>query len=93
MLVDGYDIAKDPLEVKRRIGYLPELPPVYTDMRVRDYLMFAAGLKGVPRDKREKQVKDAMERLHITDVQKRIIGNLSNPRLCGGCPCPREWNR
>ncbi len=77
VLVDGYDIAKDPLEVKRRIGYLPELPPVYTDMRVRDYLMFAAGLKGVPRDKREKQVKDAMERLHITDVQKRIIGNLS----------------
>ncbi len=77
VLVDGYDIAKDPLEVKRRIGYLPELPPVYTDMRVRDYLMFAAGLKGVPRDKRAKQVEDAMERLHITDVQKRIIGNLS----------------
>lgn len=77
VLVDGYDIAKDPLEVKRRIGYLPELPPVYTDMRVRDYLMFAAGLKGVPRDKRKKQVEDAMERLHITDVQKRIIGNLS----------------
>ena len=77
VLVDGYDIAKDPLEVKRRIGYLPELPPVYTDMRVRDYLMFAAGLKKVPRDKRDKQVKEAMERLHITDVQKRIIGNLS----------------
>ena len=77
VLVDGYDIAKDPLEVKCRIGYLPELPPVYTDMRVRDYLMFAAGLKGVPRDKRAKQVEDAMERLHITDVQKRIIGNLS----------------
>ena len=77
VLVDGYDIAKDPLEVKRRIGYLPELPPVYTDMRVRDYLMFAAGLKKVPRDKRAKQVEDAMERLHITDVQKRIIGNLS----------------
>ena len=77
VLVDGYDIAKDPLEVKRRIGYLPELPPVYTDMRVRDYLMFAAGLKKVPRDQRAKQVNDAMERLHITDVQKRIIGNLS----------------
>ena len=77
VLVDGYDIAKDPLEVKRRIGYLPELPPVYTDMRVRDYLMFAAGLKKVPRDQRAKQVNEAMERLHITDVQKRIIGNLS----------------
>ena len=77
VLVDGYDIAKDPLEVKRRIGYLPEIPPVYPDMRVRDYLNFAAGLKGVPRAERKKQVEYAMERLHITDVQKRIIGNLS----------------
>ena len=77
VLVDGYDISKEPLEVKRRIGYLPEIPPVYPDMRVRDYLSFAAGLKGVPRNDRKKQVEDAMERLHITDVQKRIIGNLS----------------
>ena len=77
VLVDGYDIAKDPMEVKRRIGYLPELPPVYPDMRVRDYLNFAAGLKRVPRGERKKQVEDAMERLKITDVQRRIIGNLS----------------
>lgn len=77
VLVDGYDIAKDPLEVKRRIGYLPELPPVYPEMRVRDYLNFAAELKGVPRADRQKQVENAMERLKITDVQKRIIGNLS----------------
>lgn len=77
VLVDGYDISKEPLEVKRRIGYLPEIPPVYPDMRVRDYLNFAAGLKGVPRADRQKQVENAMERLHITDVQKRIIGNLS----------------
>lgn len=77
VLVDGYDIAKEPLEVKRRIGYLPELPPVYPDMRVRDYLMFAAGLKRVPRADRKKQVENAMERLRITDVQRRIIGHLS----------------
>ncbi|MBR4199766.1 MAG: ABC transporter ATP-binding protein [Oscillospiraceae bacterium] len=77
VLVDGYDIAKDPMEAKRRIGYLPELPPVYPDMRVRDYLMFAAGLKKVPRNDRKKQVDKAMERLRITDVQKRVIGNLS----------------
>ena len=77
VLVDGYDISKEPLEVKRRIGYLPEIPPVYPDMRVRDYLNFAAGLKGVPRNDRKKQVEDAMERLHLADVQKRIIGNLS----------------
>ncbi len=77
VLVDGYDIEKQPLEVKRRIGYLPELPPVYPDMRVREYLTFAAGLKGVPRPDRKKQVERAMERLSITDVQKRVIGNLS----------------
>lgn len=77
VLVDGYDIAKDPLEVKRRIGYLPELPPVYPEMRVYDYLMFAAGLKRVPRTERKKQVERAMERLHITDVQRRVIGHLS----------------
>ena len=77
VLVDGYDIAKDPIEVKKRIGYLPELPPVYPEMRVRDYLNFAAGLKLVPRSERKKQVEDAMERLKITDVQKRVIGNLS----------------
>lgn len=77
VLVDGYDIAKDPMEVKRRIGYLPELPPVYVDMRVRQYLEFAAGLKGVKRADRKKQVENAMERLKITDVQNRIIGHLS----------------
>lgn len=77
VLVDGYDIAKDPMEVKQRIGYLPELPPVYPEMRVREYLTFAAGLKRVPRSERKKQVENAMERLHITDVQKRVIGHLS----------------
>ena len=77
VLVDGHDIAKEPLKVKRLIGYLPELPPVYPEMRVREYLLFAAGLKGVPRADRKKQVEDAMKRLSITDVQKRIIGNLS----------------
>lgn len=77
VLVDGYDIAKEPMEVKRRIGYLPELPPVYGDMRVRDYLQFAAGLKGIHRSKRKSEVDNALERLRLADVQKRLIGNLS----------------
>ena len=77
VLVDGYDIAKEPLEVKKRIGYLPELPPVYPEMRVREYLQFAAELKRVPRADRKKQIENAMQRLNITDVQKRVIGNLS----------------
>jgi len=77
VLVDGFDIAKNPMEVKKRIGYLPEIPPVYPDMRVRDYLTFAAGLKRVPRADRKKQVDNAMERLHITDMERRVIGHLS----------------
>lgn len=77
VLVDGYDIAKDPIEVKRRIGYLPELPPVYGDMRVRSYLEFVAGLKGIPRKQRKSEVDNALERLHLVDVQKRLVGNLS----------------
>ena len=77
VLVDGFDIAKDPMEVKKRIGYLPEIPPVYPEMRVRDYLTFAAGLKRVPRAERKKQVDRAMERLHITDMERRVIGHLS----------------
>ncbi|MBQ3939740.1 MAG: ABC transporter ATP-binding protein [Oscillospiraceae bacterium] len=77
VLVDGHDIAKEPLQVKRLIGYLPELPPVYPEMRVREYLLFAAGLKGVPRSQRKKQVDYALEKLSLTDVQKRVIGNLS----------------
>lgn len=77
VLVDGYDIAKEPMEVKRRIGYLPELPPVYGDMRVRKYLEFVAGLKGIARKQRKSEVDNALERLRLVDVQKRLIGNLS----------------
>ena len=60
--VAGFDVFEDPIEVKRRIGYLPETPPVYLDMYVRDYLRFVANLKGVPRDRVTSMVNSSLEK-------------------------------
>ena len=75
--VDGFDVADQPLEVRRRIGYLPENPPLYTEMTVKGYLRFVAKLKGVTGTKVEEDVNRAMDRVNITDVQERIIAKLS----------------
>lgn len=75
--VAGFDVFESPLEVKKRIGYLPETPPVYTDMTVRDYLRFVAKLKGVENAKVEGSVKRAMDKTNLGEVQKRLIGHLS----------------
>lgn len=75
--VAGFDVFEDPLEVKKRIGYLPETPPVYTDMYVRDYLVYVAKLKKVAADKITKLVDRALEKTQLTSVQKRLIQNLS----------------
>lgn len=75
--VAGYDVFKQSMEVRRRIGYLPENVPLYTDMRVEPYLDFVAEIKGVPRGARRRQVGEAMERCLIADVRNRLIGTLS----------------
>jgi ABC-2 type transport system ATP-binding protein len=75
--IAGFDVFESPLEVKKRIGYLPETPPVYTDMYVRDYLTYVAELKQVPREKIKAQVNRALEKTNLTGVEKRLIHNLS----------------
>lgn len=75
--VAGHDVFKDPIGVKRNIGYLPENPPVYLEMQVEDYLDFAARLHQVPRNKIKGAVQSALEKTQLTDVRKRLIGNLS----------------
>ena len=75
--VDGYDVAEQPLEVRRRIGYLPENPPLYTEMTVIGYLRFVAKLKGVSGANMQSEVERVMQRVNITDVQNRIIAKLS----------------
>lgn len=75
--VDGCDILEQPLEAKRKIGYLPEQPPVYTDLTVNEYLDFAADLKGIAKKNRKQHLDEIKELVKITDVSGRLIGNLS----------------
>ncbi len=75
--VCGYDITKEPEEVKKRIGYMPELPPLYLDMTVKEYLTFISELKQVERGKRKSQISDIMELIKITHVKGRLVKNLS----------------
>jgi gliding motility-associated transport system ATP-binding protein len=75
--VAGYDVFRESMEVRRRIGYLPESVPLYNDMRVAPYLDFVAEVKGVPRSARKKRVAEVMDRCLIADVQNRLIRNLS----------------
>jgi ABC-2 type transport system ATP-binding protein len=76
-IVAGYDIIDQPIEAKRRTGYLPETPPLYPDMTVRDYLLFCARIKGVPRGDRATRVKTTMDRTRIADVANRQCAKLS----------------
>ncbi len=75
--INGHDIVKEPEAAKKSIGYLPELPPLYMDMTVYEYLLFAAELKGVLKTERKRQTEDAMEMTGITDMKNRLIKNLS----------------
>ena len=75
--INGFDIQKNAEEAKRCIGYLPEIPPLYQDMTVLEYLRFAAALKKIPKKEVEKQLADIMEMTMTTDVSERLIKNLS----------------
>lgn len=75
--VAGYDVFEQPLEVKRRIGYLPENVPLYPEMRVRAYLDFVASVKGLMGKERKLQVEKVMERCRVEDMANKLIGSLS----------------
>lgn len=77
VLIDGHDILKEPEEAKKHIGYLPELPPLYMDMTVQEYLEFAAELKKLPKEKRESDISEVMKLTRLQDVSGRLIKNLS----------------
>ena len=77
VLIDGHDILKEPLKAKKCIGYLPEIPPLYTDMTVWEYLLFVAELKKVPRKERMDHVEEIIEKIKLTQVEDRLIKNLS----------------
>ena len=77
VLINGHNILEEPEEAKRCIGYLPEIPPLYVEMKVWEYLHFVAELKKIPKKAREDQVQRVMSMVKLTDVQNRLIKNLS----------------
>ena len=77
VIINGHDILKEPEEAKRHIGYLPEQPPLYMDMTVREYLEFAAELKGIKKKQRAGQIAEVENLVKIKDVEHRLIKNLS----------------
>jgi ABC-2 type transport system ATP-binding protein len=77
VVVAGFDVFDQPIEAKRRMGYLPETPPLYPDMTVREYLTFVARIKGVPAGERKARVERAMTRTWVSDMKDRHCGKLS----------------
>jgi ABC-2 type transport system ATP-binding protein len=76
-IVAGFDVFEQPLEAKRRTGYLPETPPLYPEMTVREYLNFVAEIKGIPAGERKARVDGSMEKSRVTDMAGRHCGKLS----------------
>jgi ABC-2 type transport system ATP-binding protein len=76
-VVAGFDVFSQPIEAKRRTGYLPETPPLYPDMTVAEYLSFVAKIKGVPSSERKQRLQAVMERTRIADMARRQCGKLS----------------
>ncbi len=75
--VAGYDVFEQSIEVRKRIGYLPENPPLYPEMAVQSYLNFVAKIKGARSNQRKRQVDEAIEKCNLGDVRNRIIAKLS----------------
>lgn len=75
--IAGFDITENPLEAKRRLGYLPDVQPLHGEMRVNDFITYTAKLHRVPKDRLKPRVDETIERLSLGDVQGRLVGNLS----------------
>jgi len=75
--VAGVDVFEDPMTVRKSIGYLPEIPPVYPELTVREYLKFVAKLKKISRSQLSSEIDRVVERLSLQSVERRLIGNLS----------------
>ena len=75
--IGGFDVLEQPMEVKRRIGYLPESPPLYPEMEVGEYLDFVGRLKGVPKQNLARRVDEVAEKCSVADVKMKLIGKLS----------------
>ena len=77
VIIAGFDALDQPIDAKKRTGYLPETPPLYPDMTVRDYLLFVAAIKNIPRVNRKAKVDQTLERARVTDMADRYCWKLS----------------
>jgi len=77
VIIDGQDITKNSISIRQKIGYLPENPPLYFNMRVKDYLKFTTQLKDIPRKQQPGRVNHVLEECRLMDVKNRLIGQLS----------------
>ena len=77
ILIDGHNILEEPEVAKKKIGYLPEIPPLYQDMTVQEYLNFATELKVIPKEKRKANIEEVMSTTKVIEVKNRLIKNLS----------------
>lgn len=75
--VDGFNIIEEPVEVKKRVGYTPENPPIYNELTTEEYLKFVCGLKNVAKEKTSEQIEYALETLRLSEMRRRLIGHLS----------------
>ncbi len=77
VMIDGKDLSKDSLSIRQKIGYLPETPPLYMNMTVRDYLKFAASIKDVPANRIKRQLDKVLEECQLVNAASKTIGTLS----------------
>jgi ABC-2 type transport system ATP-binding protein len=75
--IAGYEISENPIEVKKRIGYLPDEPPLHKEMKVEEFLLYVGQLHGLSKSKAKQKTFELMEKLEITDMRSRLIGQLS----------------
>jgi ABC-2 type transport system ATP-binding protein len=75
--IAGYEISENPIEVKKRIGYLPDEPPLHKEMKVEEFLLYVGQLHGLSKSKAKQKTFELMEKLEITDMKNRLIGQLS----------------
>ena len=77
VLIDGDDVSRNSLAIRQKIGYLPETPPLYMNMTVKDYLKFAAEIKGIPANQRRRQLNRVLEECQLEEVSRKTIATLS----------------
>ena len=90
--VAGHDITEEPLAAKRKLGYLPDTPPLYDDMRVQEFIDYSARLHRIPSNQRERRVNETLGKLSLTDVRSRLVWAICPKGTGSASPWPKHWS-